>query len=159
MHVRYYYFGKINNNNNYTIPDSLRFIAEYMKKISLKNHITGIFYYANQEIFHCLEGDKRKIKTALLYLNSNIKLSEDIKFEYIEIKERQFDKWRIRYLKNESEAMKFFFKLRYEKFTPKLLKEHELKHLIEILLSQNHKEKNTVERKKVGYMNRGSYFY
>lgn len=157
MKVRYCYFGLIDSQDNETLIEKLRFIHETISRYSHKYQICGIFYYANQSFFHCLEGKKETVHKLLSYLHASGKLIDIKVYQNISIESLHYQTWSMKYVHKESDIIKFFNKIGHQLFCPLLLNDKNIDKLVNIIFSEISNE--SINKLAKGYKNRGKSFY
>lgn len=156
MKVQYCYFGLVDFNENETLIDALYALQTLILRYSNKNQIHGVFYYANQSFFHCIEGEEDIIKQIFVDIkNLNIlKSTVDIQKTYDPDQSIYANcRWSMRYVTKESYIFSFFKKRNFTKFQPLDLESSDHKELVNTIEAQ-YIIKNKPSNKK-GYKVRG----
>lgn len=157
MKVRYCYFGLVSRQENETLVDKLRFIYEVVSKYNHKYNVSGVFYYANQSFFHCIEGNKNTVDKLVKYLATSDKITEINKIEEIEIQNHHYIDWTMKYVHKDSNIMSFFHELDYPLFLPLSLSDDQKFSLMTVILNELQDPLKVKHAK--GYKNRGKNFY
>lgn len=153
MKFQYCYFGLIDNTGHQTLIEHLKLI----NNIVLKSNLTGVFYYANQSFFCCLEGDFDQILNIIAKLNiSRFFKPCYVIANYIDILPNH-KQWSMRYVHHNSKIMQFFHEHGYTYFKPLELNGTARKYLVKLILNQS--EIPTQKKHSKGYKYRGAYFY
>ncbi|WP_159152518.1 BLUF domain-containing protein [Acinetobacter johnsonii] len=154
MKIRLCYASTRNESSTDLIED-LNSILSVARDFNEKNTIFGVLYYANNQFFQCLEGDKAIVLELFDRIKLDLRHYNIIEFEVVDIDQAIFKNWSMKYVQKGSKIELFFNNLGLEVFTPSALNEDNLI----ILLNELASEKQTRIRRKVGLNQRGVTSY
>ncbi|MBF7688139.1 BLUF domain-containing protein [Acinetobacter rathckeae] len=141
-------------NEKETLIDHLFSIQRLILKFSQQYEINGVFYYAHQSFFHCLEGDADVIDILLskleqlqiLYSCKHVNAVDTV----------SYSSWSMRYVTKDSEIFEFLKARNLNKFQPLALDSSDREKLVTVIEAQY--TTNKVKSKK-GYKVRGYKAY
>lgn len=153
--IKYCYFGLVRLDEKETLIDHLFSIQTLILKFSQQYDINGVFYYAHQSFFHCLEGDADVIDILLSKLEQ---LQTLYSYKRVNVVDTvSYPSWSMRYVTKDSEIFEFLKARNLNKFRPLELDQSDLEKLVTVIEAQ-YTIKNKVKSKK-GYKVRGYKTY
>lgn len=153
MKIQYCYYGLIDSSGHQTLIEHLKSI----NNIVFKSDLTGIFYYANQSFFYCLEGHPDLVQDVAEELNASGNSEKICVESHHSIVNSTYKHWSMRYVHQASKIMQFFHKQGFDYFKPLALDDIKRQELTQIILEEH--EGETQKRATTGYKHRGAHFY
>lgn len=118
-----------------TIREHLIQISKMAESFSAEGKMFGVLVYSNGYYLHCIEAPESVAEAVWQIaqsstLNFNVRA---IRREVINVQERCFDRWTIKYFINEPAMQQFFLAQGWEKFDPYLLKDQQIDNFFKVL--------------------------
>ncbi|MBF7686546.1 BLUF domain-containing protein [Acinetobacter sp. B10A] len=156
--AQYCYFGSIVVHEHETLIETLHQIQNLILKFSYKNKISGVFYYANQHFYHCIEGESQELEKLCCSLKklNNLQSITHITTIY-NCNENVYVGWSMRYVSKDSCIAAFFQERNLSQFQPLELNQVDREKLVDVIKAQYCFRKKTEYSK--GYRVRSYHKY